>query len=169
MAQSVLLLLYGTLLSFLIFSQADRSDPQPRALPSLEIKKIQYPYGCSYTVIIRTSCSSPIYTRDAISIAFGDAYGNQVYAPKLEDPWSRTFERCSTDTFVISGPCCYQICYVYLMRRGWDGWRPETVKIYSPTGRPVTFYYNLFLPSGVWYAVNLCGRIFSTNDNNTNI
>lgn len=34
--------------------------------------------SCSYTVIISTSCSSSRYTRDQISIAFGDAYGNQV-------------------------------------------------------------------------------------------
>jgi len=29
-------------------------------------------------VVISTSCSSTKYTRDQISIAFGDAYGNQV-------------------------------------------------------------------------------------------
>lgn len=33
---------------------------------------------CSYSVVITTSCSSPRYTRDQISISFGDAYGNQV-------------------------------------------------------------------------------------------
>ncbi|KAG9454549.1 hypothetical protein H6P81_007453 [Aristolochia fimbriata] len=168
MAQKVILL--ATLFIALVLSQAftDQSrPPQPKELRSLEIKiNQQYPYGCSYTVAIRTSCSSPIYTRDAVSIAFGDAYGSQVYAPRLDDPRSRTFERCSTDTFVISGPCTYQICYVYLMRRGWDGWAPETVRIYSPNGRPVTFYYNMFLPNGVWYGVNHCGRIFSSHDDN---
>lgn len=34
--------------------------------------------SCSYSVVITTSCSSSKYTRDQISIAFGDAYGNQV-------------------------------------------------------------------------------------------
>lgn len=34
--------------------------------------------SCSYTVIIKTSCSSKSYTRDKISLAFGDAYGNEV-------------------------------------------------------------------------------------------
>uniref|UniRef100_A0A9I9EEK3 Uncharacterized protein n=1 Tax=Cucumis melo TaxID=3656 RepID=A0A9I9EEK3_CUCME len=34
--------------------------------------------SCSYTVTIKRSCSSPAYTRDYISIAFGDAYGNQA-------------------------------------------------------------------------------------------
>ncbi|KAF2299655.1 hypothetical protein GH714_002230 [Hevea brasiliensis] len=34
--------------------------------------------SCSYTVQITTSCSSTRYTRDHISLAFGDAYGNQV-------------------------------------------------------------------------------------------
>jgi hypothetical protein len=31
-------------------------------------------------VVITTSCSSPRYTRDHISIAFGEAYGNQVWS-----------------------------------------------------------------------------------------
>ena len=39
--------------------------------------------SCSYTVTIKTSCSSPAYTRDYISIAFGDAYGNQVLSDFL--------------------------------------------------------------------------------------
>lgn len=34
--------------------------------------------GCSFTVVIKTSCSSVSFTRDQISLAFGDAYGNQV-------------------------------------------------------------------------------------------
>lgn len=34
--------------------------------------------SCRYTVIIRTSCSSPRYTRDQISLSFGDGYRNQV-------------------------------------------------------------------------------------------
>ncbi|KAA8540482.1 hypothetical protein F0562_024599 [Nyssa sinensis] len=84
--------------------------------------------SCSYTVSIRTSCSSPRLTRDQISLSFGDAYGNQVYAPRIDDPSSRTFERCSVDTFQIYGPCTYQICYFYLYRSGYDGWKPESVQ-----------------------------------------
>ena len=34
--------------------------------------------SCSYTAVLTTSCSSTKYTRDQISISFGDAYGNQV-------------------------------------------------------------------------------------------
>jgi len=34
--------------------------------------------NCSYLVLITTSCSSPKFTTDKISIAFGDASGNQV-------------------------------------------------------------------------------------------
>jgi len=34
--------------------------------------------NCSYLVMITTSCSSPKFTTDKISIAFGDASGNQV-------------------------------------------------------------------------------------------
>ncbi|KAL6006307.1 hypothetical protein ACLOJK_040353 [Asimina triloba] len=74
----------------------------------------------------------------------------------LDDPYSRTFERCSTDTFTISGPCTYQICYLYLFRRGSDGWKPESVKVYPPNSRGITFTYNKFLPNGVWYGFNLC-------------
>jgi hypothetical protein len=33
---------------------------------------------CSYTVVIKTSCNSPSYTGDRISLSFGDAYGYQV-------------------------------------------------------------------------------------------
>jgi hypothetical protein len=35
--------------------------------------------NCSYFVMIETSCSSPKFTTDEISIAFGDANGNQVF------------------------------------------------------------------------------------------
>ncbi|KAG6753437.1 hypothetical protein POTOM_043505 [Populus tomentosa] len=120
---------------------------------------IQNVGSCYYTVVIKTSCSSPRYTRDHISIAFVDAYGNQVwsstdfflvwneevnvgyvyaraeesekkiYAQRLDDPSTRTFERCSSDSFQISGPCAYQICSVYLYRSGPDGWKPATVRI----------------------------------------
>jgi len=107
-------------------------------------------------VEISTSCSSTKYTRDQISISFGDAYGNQIYAPRLDDPSSRTFDSCSTDTFDIYGPCAYQICYVYLYRTGPDGWKPESVKIYSHNSRAVSFYYNTFIPSDIWYGFNLC-------------
>ena len=39
--------------------------------------------SCSYTASITTSCSSTKYTRDQISLAFGDAYGNQVLLNSL--------------------------------------------------------------------------------------
>ena len=52
------------------------------------IKKILFLYlffslktvgsSCAYTVVISTSCLSPKYTTDQISIIFGDAFGNQV-------------------------------------------------------------------------------------------
>uniref|UniRef100_A0A7N0ZYH9 Embryo-specific protein 3 n=1 Tax=Kalanchoe fedtschenkoi TaxID=63787 RepID=A0A7N0ZYH9_KALFE len=112
--------------------------------------------NCVYTVVIKTSCSSPSYTRDRVSLAFGDQYGNEVYAARLDDPGSRTFERCSTDTFQINGACTYDICYQYLLRSGPDGWKPESVLITGPNRRPTTFYYNTFLPNGVWFGYNLC-------------
>nr|DAD44912.1 TPA_asm: hypothetical protein HUJ06_003142 [Nelumbo nucifera] len=87
---------------------------------------------------------------------------HQVYAPRLDDPSTGTFERCSTDTYKISGPCTYQICYVYLLRTGYDGWKPESVKISSPYVNTITFYYNTFLPNGVWFGFNLCNDLSTT-------
>ncbi|XP_020592650.1 embryo-specific protein ATS3A-like [Phalaenopsis equestris] len=123
--------------------------------------------GCSYRVTIKTSCRSPRLTRDAVALSFGDAYNNQVYAPRLDDPGSRTFERCSTDTYDIAGPCGYGICYLYLWRDGPDGWIPEWVEVYDPYyGRYLTFYYGSPIPSGVWYGFNNCRRI-NTNATTT--
>ncbi|KFK36994.1 hypothetical protein AALP_AA4G198600 [Arabis alpina] len=114
---------------------------------------------CSYTVIIKTSCSSVSSTRDKISIAFGDVYGNEVYVKRLDDPSSRIFEKCSSDTYKINGPCMRDVCYLHLLRQGSDGWKPENVKIYGSSIRSVTFYYNVFLPNSVWYGFNVCNGI----------
>ncbi|GLT49282.1 hypothetical protein SLA2020_228490 [Shorea laevis] len=142
---------------FFLLSEANSNPLKPQAFESFNVSYIQNPaYTCSYTVIITTSCSSTRYTRDQISIAFGDVYGNQIYAPRLDDPSTRTFEQCSSDTFEIYGPCAYQICYVYFYRSGPDGWKPEGVKIYGYGSRAVTFYYNTFVPSDIWYGFNLC-------------
>ncbi|XP_058769735.1 embryo-specific protein ATS3B-like [Vicia villosa] len=124
--------------------------------------KMKNEASCSYFVVISTSCSSTRYTRDQISISFGDAYGNQINAPRLDDPSSGTFESCSSDTFQINGPCAYQICYVYLYRSGSDGWKPDTVKINGNSGGPVTFYYNTFIPRDTWYGFNLCSDAASS-------
>ncbi|KAK9923151.1 hypothetical protein M0R45_031583 [Rubus argutus] len=82
-----------------IFSiiQARSIISQAQALRSFKVNDTQNVGSCSYTVSITTSCSSPGYTRDQISISFGDAYGYQVYAPRIDDPRSWTFESCSTD------------------------------------------------------------------------
>ncbi|XP_059645702.1 embryo-specific protein ATS3B-like [Cornus florida] len=150
-------------LSFLIFfaiffnsSQARSIIPQPQPLTSFNINTTQNARSCSFTVNIRTSCSSPRYTRDQISLSFGDAYGNQVYAPRLDDPGSRTFERCSVDTFQVYGPCTYQICYLYLYRSGYDGWKPESVQVSGYNTKPASFYYNVFIPTNIWYGFNYC-------------
>ncbi|CAN6442353.1 unnamed protein product [Victoria cruziana] len=130
---------------------------RPQQLSAFEIPMISEGVGaCSYTVVVKTSCSSRKWTRDQISLAFGDAYGNQVYAPRLDDPSSGTFERCSIDTFRLTGPCTHEICYFYLLRMGGDGWKPEQVKVYSPNSKAKIFYYDMFLPNGVWYGFNFC-------------
>ncbi|KAK2984106.1 hypothetical protein RJ640_018131 [Escallonia rubra] len=156
-ALSFLLLLFA---ASIFFPEASSITPsQPHLLKSFKIKPNQTnARSCTYTVTIKTSCSSTSYTRDQVSLAFGDAYGYEVYAARLDDPHSRTFERCSTDTFQIRGPCTYQICYLYLLRVGSDGWKPDNVKIYGPNAKGVTFYYNFFLPNGVWFGFNHCNR-----------
>ncbi|XP_054784653.1 embryo-specific protein ATS3B-like [Prosopis cineraria] len=143
---------------FATFSEANPILNQPQALESFKLSETQHQNGasCSYTVTIKTSCSSSRYTRDQISLAFGDAYGNQVYAPRIDDPSSGAFERCSTDTYEVHGPCTHQICYLYLYRSGSDGWKPEKVTVYGYYTKAVTFYYNTFIPSGTWYGFNLC-------------
>ncbi|KAI4379287.1 hypothetical protein MLD38_005605 [Melastoma candidum] len=157
------MLLWFALL-FLVFSEASShlsevsgpSDP-PHESRSFKLNHTQNSGSCSYTVSVTTSCSSPVYTRDEISLAFGDAYGNQVYVPRIDDPASRTFERCSTDEFEIYGPCTYQVCYMYFYRSGYDGWLPETVTIYGYYTRSITFYYDTFVPYGVWFGFDYCG------------
>lgn len=154
MVKAVTFLLFFAFL--FTFSQPKPIILQPQEFRSFKINNTQNVKSCSYTASITTSCSSTTYTRDQISLAFGDAYGNQVYAPRLDDPYTRTFERCSIDTFEIYGPCAYQICYVYLYRSGFDGWKPETVTIYGHYTKSVTFYYNSFIPNGVWFGFNHC-------------
>ncbi|RZB61873.1 Embryo-specific protein ATS3B [Glycine soja] len=83
--------------------------------------------------------------------------GWQVYEPRLDDPISRTFEQCSSDTFEIDGAFASPICYVYLYRSGAEeGWEPESVKIYGYNSEPVTFDFNTSIPNGTWYGYNLC-------------
>ncbi|KAG4961619.1 hypothetical protein JHK82_038301 [Glycine max] len=161
------LILILTLCSFSQAATSIVSQPQPKESFKLNQTKPQNDEAsssCSYTVSIKTSCSSPPYTRDYISLAFGDAYGYQVYVPRLDGPRSGTFERCSTDTFEIYGPCTYQTCYLYLYRTGYDGWMPEKVTVYSYYYQPVTFYYNTYIPNAIWYGFDYCnGYLPSTS------
>ncbi|KAG4941786.1 hypothetical protein JHK84_045910 [Glycine max] len=140
-------------------SESKSASVQPHAAESFSVGYIQMKTAanCSYLVVISTSCSSPKFTTDKIGITFGDAYGNQVYEPRLDDPISRTFEQCSSDTFQIDGACASPICYVYLYRSGAEeGWEPESVKIYGYNSEPITFNFNTSIPNGTWYGYNLC-------------
>ncbi|KAK7280046.1 hypothetical protein RJT34_25108 [Clitoria ternatea] len=165
MMKEVILVLFLASGLTLSVSQSQSASLLPQAAESFNVSYIQLKNAgtCSYSVVISTSCSSPRYTRDLISISFGDAYGNQIYAPRLDDPASGTFESCSSDTFQINGPCAYQICYVYLYRSGSDGWKPESVKINSYSGKPVTFYYKTFIPRDTWYGFDWCNAASSSN------
>ncbi|XP_021836816.1 embryo-specific protein ATS3A isoform X2 [Spinacia oleracea] len=126
-------------------------------LLSLRIKpNLTSASSCTFRVEIKTSCNSVSYTRDQISLSFGDAYGNQVYVPRIDNPSARAFEACSTDTYDVTGPCTYDVCYVYLYRRGYDGWKVQSVRISSPYIRTVTFKYNSWIQSDVWFGYNYC-------------
>ncbi|KAJ6882932.1 hypothetical protein NC651_029261 [Populus alba x Populus x berolinensis] len=103
---------------------------------------------CAYTLIISTSCLSPKYTTDQISVIFGDAFGNQVFDPKLVNPFTASF---------VTGSCSLQICYIYFYRNGTDGWIPESVKIYGSFSSPALFFFNSTnVPEGQWYGIDKC-------------
>ncbi|XP_066368621.1 embryo-specific protein ATS3A-like [Miscanthus floridulus] len=120
----------------------------------------------TYTLRVKTACGSPAArTSDAVSVAFGDAYRNEVLARPLVVPTSgpgssRELERCGTDTFRVAGPCGYGVCYLYLRR---DGWAPEWVQVVQPGPRDrppatATFYFGGPLPDGVWYGHDRCPK-----------
>ncbi|KAH9322871.1 hypothetical protein KI387_017510, partial [Taxus chinensis] len=154
------------ILAFILVSQAKPTSssslqphigyPQESVLQTGEAEKLG---SCSYTVKIKTSCSAFAGTDDRVSISFGDAYGNQVYVARLDDPTTDTFERCSTDSFTILGPCVYKICYLYLMRIGSDAWKPEWVKVFYGRSQSVSFVYDMFIPDSVWYGFDLCNTV----------
>ncbi|KAL6608295.1 hypothetical protein ACP70R_041358 [Stipagrostis hirtigluma subsp. patula] len=117
--------------------------------------------ACTYTLRVKTSCSSPARTSDAVSVAFGDAYRNEVHAPRLPaGAGGNALERCGTDTFRVAGPCGYGVCYLYLRRAGRDGWAPEWVQVVQPGPAPATatFYFGDPLPDGVWYGHDRCPK-----------
>ncbi|CAO2822661.1 unnamed protein product [Amaranthus hypochondriacus] len=159
--------IFLALFSIIIFQASSQSLPsgQPTLpLLSLRIKpNLTSASTCNFRVEISTSCSSVKYTRDQISLSFGDAYGNQVYVPRIDNPSSRAFEACSTDTFDINGPCTYDVCYVYLYRRGNDGWNVKNVRISSHYIRTVTFNYNAWIPKNTWYGFNYCNAAFASS------
>ncbi|XP_062230911.1 embryo-specific protein ATS3B-like isoform X2 [Phragmites australis] len=115
--------------------------------------------ACTYTLKVKTSCASPRRTADAVSVAFGDAYRNEVHAPRLPSG-GEVLGRCATDTFRVRGPCGYGVCYLYLRRAGRDGWAPEWVQVLQPGpgAAAATFYFGDPLPGGVWYGHNRCPK-----------
>ncbi|RLM92379.1 uncharacterized protein C2845_PM08G03990 [Panicum miliaceum] len=137
-----------------------RPLPRPAATATVPLEEVGGGVArraCTYTVEIKTSCSSPRASPDAVSLAFGDAYQNEVYAARVSPAYG--FERCARDTFRVSGPCGYGVCYLYLRRSGGVGWTPEWVRVYEPaSATPSTFYFGDPLPNGVWYGLDRCLR-----------
>jgi hypothetical protein len=156
--QQVLLLALISCLSLASATSPFRPQPRPDDSDLTQAK----PTGgvgartCWYTVQIKTSCSSPAHTSDTISLAFGDVYKDEVYAAQLGG-FAGAFDRCATDTFKISGPCGYGVCYLYLRRAGRSGWTPEWVRVYETAAdTPSTFRYGDPLPNNVWYGFDRC-------------
>ncbi|KAJ6676202.1 EMBRYO-SPECIFIC PROTEIN ATS3B [Salix viminalis] len=145
------------LLSAFIFVAVSKADQRINKFQPHVHGSFRDPGACSYTVVISTSCLSPKYTTDQISITFGDAFGNQVYDPKLVNPFTTTFEQCSTNTFQVTGSCSLQICYVYFYRNGTVGWIPQSVEIYGSFSTPAVFFFNsTTVPEGEWYGISKC-------------
>ncbi|KAK2371526.1 hypothetical protein P8452_58462 [Trifolium repens] len=135
------------------------TEPQPQLNQSSSTQQqneTKLSGSCNYMVNIKTSCNSPSYTKDEISLLFGDAHNSQVYVPRLDDPDSGTFEQCITNELEILGPCIKKICKLYLFRNGTDGWIPETVTAYDYDNPPVKFYYNIGIPEDAGYGYNYC-------------
>ncbi|CAH2043887.1 unnamed protein product [Thlaspi arvense] len=116
--------------------------------------------SCPYTVIVTTSCLSPDWSRDQITVALGDANGNKVVAPRLDEPLTGGggFEKCSSDTFQVKGQCLDTICSVYIYRSGPDGWIPESIEIYKEGSKSAKFDFNRNVPENIWYGHNLCNN-----------
>nr|XP_004487213.2 embryo-specific protein ATS3A-like [Cicer arietinum] len=131
---------------------------QYSTLYDVQPQNVNVPYGtCKYMITIKTSCLSPIHTRDIVGISFGDANGFSLVVWELGDPESRRFEQCMTTIFWIAGPCIDQICKLFLYRNGTDSWIPESVIADDYRNPPITFYYNAYIPNdGFGYGHDFC-------------
>ncbi|KAK2371520.1 embryo-specific protein ATS3B [Trifolium repens] len=116
---------------------------------------------CNYLITIKTSCDSPTYTKDEISLLFGDGFGAELFFSRLNNnPKDGTFMKCNIMSFAAQAACMGKICKLYLYRNGTDGWIPESVAVYDYTYPSVIFNYNFLLSegsSGTGY--NFCGPV----------
>ncbi|CAJ2661337.1 embryo-specific 3 [Trifolium pratense] len=112
---------------------------------------------CDYLITIKTSCDSPTYTKDEISLLLGDGDGNELSFGRLDNPKAGAFRKCNTMTFVAQAACIGKICKLYLYRNGIDGWIPESVTAYDYSYPPVIFNYNFLLSQGSAIGYNFCG------------
>ncbi|CAJ2661330.1 unnamed protein product [Trifolium pratense] len=101
-----------------------------------------YSGRCDYLITIKTSCDSPTYTKDEISLLFGDVHGAELFFPRLNNPKIGTFNKCDTMSFAAQATCIGKICRLDLYRNGTDGWIPESVAIYDYSYPSVIFNYN---------------------------
>ncbi|KAK1434064.1 hypothetical protein QVD17_10982 [Tagetes erecta] len=129
---------------------------KPQSNPNFKINSTDN--ECAFLVETVTSCSSTSHTKDEISLVFGDASGNQVDAPRLNDPRTSMFDQYATASFGLRGPCMSSdICYLNIYRSGDDGWMPESVIIYElDIMKPIQIYLNEWIPANDWYRVGYC-------------
>lgn len=82
MAKSVPCIILFVAASLLFFLVSQASNSKATIFQQRQPLKIEKPLGipntCSYTVTIKTSCSSVPITRDNISLIIGDSYKNEV-------------------------------------------------------------------------------------------
>ncbi|CAK8535699.1 unnamed protein product [Lathyrus sativus] len=113
---------------------------------------------CTYKITIKTSCSSPIYSKDVIGLLFGDANGEEITVVRIDRPETEILERCMTLTYEVLGNCIGKICKLYVARVGSDGWVPETITAYHSNYPPAIFNYDYFIPEGKRYGFDYCHR-----------
>lgn len=117
--------------------------------PSLVfLPKMQNFGRCSYTVIISTSCSSPRYTRDQISLYFGDGYGNQVKSSAVSDflciYWDFLRWKCVTLWMHLGFVLLNQVYAPRLDdpgRRAFEQCSSDTYEINGPCAHQICYVY----------------------------
>ncbi|CAL5199819.1 unnamed protein product [Lathyrus oleraceus] len=140
----------------LLRSQTNQSSTFNLIKQQINENKLMGMRTCPYKITIKTSCSSPIYSKDVIGLLFGDANGEEITVVSVGRPETEILERCMMLTYDVLGSCIGKICKLYVARVGSDGWVPETITAYHNNYPPAIFNYDYFIPEGKRYGFNYC-------------